>query len=273
MWQDENKFSMWHGYLPAEQRGQQHKDHEGDDIVLPLPVYYAYEDYFMEAYGCYDSINSADEMNSKYPYLLTTTHDRFRSHSSMAENPLLREHSHRVPGVRQNTKNPNAPYTRKEDTFKQANDYGYYATGPSAAFNINETGEYPKLSKTINDDGTVNSEYRDIASYTEVWLNESTKDANGQLINDGDLVQIENPIGAVRCVARLSKRCRPGFIGLHQGCWYDPREGISPMDSAHKYKSVDVGGNCNTLMASQPSRIDHGNGQQSAMVPIYKINY
>ena len=153
---------MWHGYRPAEQRSQQHKDHEGDDIVLPLPVYYAYEDYFMEAYGCYDSINSADEMNSKYPYLLTTTHDRFRSHSSMAENPLLREHSHRVPGVRQNAKNPNAPYTRKEDTFKQANDYDYYATGPSAAFNINETGEYPKLSKTINDDEKVNSENRDI---------------------------------------------------------------------------------------------------------------
>ena len=272
VWQYKNKFSKWHGYLPAEKRGQQHKDHEGDDIVLPLPIYYAYEDYFMEAYGCYNSVNSAEDMNTKYPYLLTTTHDRFRSHSSLAENPILRELSHRVPGVKQNTKNPNAPYTRKEDTFKPANDYGYYATGPSAAFNINEGGEYPKLSKTINDDGTVNSEYKDIASYTEVWLNENTKDASGQQINDGDLVQIENPIGAVRCVARLSKRCRPGFIGLHQGCWYDPREGISPMDSAHTYKSVDVGGNCNTLMASQPSRIDHGNGQQSAMVQIYKIN-
>ena len=272
VWQYKNKFSKFHGYLPAEKRGQQHKDHEGDDIVLPLPIYYAYEDYFMEAYGCYNSVNSAEDMNTKYPYLLTTTHDRFRSHSSLAENPILRELSHRVPGVKQNTKNPNAPYSRKEDTFKPANDYGYYATGPSAAFNINEGGEYPKLSKTINDDGTVNSEYKDIASYTEVWLNENTKDASGQQINDGDLVQIENPIGAVRCVARLSKRCRPGFIGLHQGCWYDPREGISPMDSAHTYKSVDVGGNCNTLMASQPSRIDHGNGQQSAMVQIYKIN-
>ena len=53
------------------------------------------------------------------------------------------------------------------------------------------------------------------------------------------------------------------FVGLHQGCWYDPRE--------INGETVDVGGNCNTLMPSTPSRLDHGNGVQSAMVKIERV--
>jgi anaerobic dimethyl sulfoxide reductase subunit A len=92
-------------------------------------------------------------------------------------------------------------------------------------------------------------------------------DATEKGIEDGNLVQVENPIGAVRCVAHLSKRCARGYVDLHQGCWYDPR----PLPNSYGHDSVDVGGNCNTLMASQPSRVDHGNGQQSAMVKIFKV--
>lgn len=242
-WQYEHKFEKYHGYLPAAQRGQQHKDLEGDPFVLEIPIYYAYQDYFMEAYGGADKLNGLN-------FLLTTTHNRFRSHSSMAENPLLRELTHRVPG--QDTKG----------SIKPANDYGYYSMPSSRPSAVNGEGVIPTLNMTIKADGTVDASNKEIASYSELWMNEA--DGTGMGLKDGDLIQVENPIGAVRCVARLSKRCSRGFVGLHQGCWYDPRE-IGG-------KTVDVGGNCNTLMASQPSRIDHGNGQQSAMVKITKVN-
>ncbi len=252
-WQYVNKFSKWHGWLYGKTdaqgnslMGQQHKDIEGDRIVIEIPVYYAYEDYFMEAYGF---TSQSQLTGAGLTYLLTTTHDRYRSHSSMAENPLMRELTHRVPG--QDSK----------DHYKQGNDYGDYAMPPSQAFAVNGSGTYPVLNRTINPDGTVDTANKDIASYTEIWMNKAEGETMG--LKDGDLVQVENPIGAVRCVARLTMRCAKGFVGLHQGCWFDPRE-IGG-------KTVDVGGCCNSLMASQPSRIDHGNGQQSAMVKINKV--
>jgi len=243
VWQYENKFSKYHGYLPVAQRGQQHTDIEGNKFVLEIPLYYAYQDYFMEAYGGEDKI-------ADLPFVMTTTHSRYRSHSSFAENPLLRELSHRVPGRGANGK------------FKPANDYNNYSMSPKA-FTVNKVGEYPELSETIKADGTVDAANKDIASYNEIFMNEA--DAKDSGILDGDLVEISNPIGIVRCVARLTARCSRGFVDLHQGSWYDPRE--------INGKTVDVGGNANTLMASQPSRVDHGNGQQSAMVKIIKVNY
>jgi anaerobic selenocysteine-containing dehydrogenase len=247
-WQYENYFSKWHGFLPAAQRGQPHRDFEGDRIVLEIPIYYAYEDYFLEAYG-----NDPAKV-AELPYLLTTTHDKYRSHSSLAENPLLRELCHRVPG------------RDAKGMPKQGNDYGDYAMGPTQDFSVNSVGVYPPLSRKLNPDGTVNAANKEIVSYTEIWINETDgREVLG--LQDGDLVQVENPVGAVRCVARLSKRCARGFVGLHQGCWSDFR----PMPNSYGHEYVDVGGNCNTLMASQPSRVDHGNGQQSAMVKITKV--
>ena len=243
VWQYENKFSKYHGYLPEAQRGQQHKDLEGDRIVLEIPLYNAYQDYFMEAYGGESAI-------ADLPFVMTTTHNRYRSHSSLAENPMLRELSHRVPG------------RDDKGNFKPANDYNNYAVGPKA-FAVNKGGTYPTSNQTINADGSVDEANKSIASYSEIYINATDGKELG--IEDGDLVEVSNPIGIVRCVARLTVRCSRGFVDLHQGSWYDPRE-IGG-------KTVDVGGNANTLMASQPSRIDHGNGQQSAMVKITKIDY
>ncbi len=241
VWQYENKFSKYHGYLPENQRGQKHKDLEGDKIVLEIPLYYAYQDYFMEAYGGEDKIADLE-------FCMTTTHSRYRSHSTLAENPMLRELTHRVPG------------RDAKGNFKPANDYNNYAVGPKA-FAVNAGGTYPELNQTIKADGTVDDIHKNIASYSEIFMN--ITDAGDKSILDGDLVEVSNPIGTVRCVARLTERCSRGFVDLHQGCWYDPRE--------INGKTVDVGGNANTLMASQPSRIDHGNGQQSAMVKIKKV--
>lgn len=257
VWNYEKRFEKWHGYLPKEQQGQSNKDMEGDKIVCPIPMYYAYEDYFMEAYG-----NKLPDSSNRF--LLTTTHNRYRSHSSMAENPMLRELSHRVPGVRANPNNGNS-FKYREDQMKIANDYGYYANSPKNAFEINKVGNYPLYNETIKNDGTV--EQKEIASYTEILINPD--DAGKHNINNGDLIDVYNVIGAVRCVAKLSSRCAKGFLGLHQGCWYDIRE-IPNNATGHKF--IDVGGNCNTLMASKSSRVDHGNGQQSAMVSIVKVN-
>lgn len=232
VFQYENRFAKWHGYLGAAGNGgQSNKDLEGDPIVYPIPLYHAYEDYYMEAYGYF---NNTTAVSTDYPFLLTTTHDHQRVHSTHAENPLLRELTHRTKG----------------GALYSGNDYGTYALSDMAN---GDSGEIPRLNKSIQDNDTTR------ASYSEFWMNKSDATALG--IADGDLVKVENPVGAVRVIARLSERCTPGFVGLHQGCWYDP----DPTDG------VDDGGCCNTLMAQKPSRIDHGNGQQSAMVKVTKV--
>ena len=239
-WGYESMFDKWNGFLPADERGQQHKDLEGDRFVLEIPIYYDYRDYYVEAYAM-----TLDQIKEKLPFCLTTTHDKYRSHSSLAESPMMRELYGKVPGLDEKGK------------LKSGNDFNEYAMGPAQ-----------NLARTIEADGSVKDKNKNIATYTEVWVNRADMGKLG--IKDGDLVQIENPIGAVRCVARLSDRCARGYIDLHQGCWYDPRE-IPNNGSQFGHTSVDVGGNCNTLMASQPSRIDHGNGQQSALVNIFKV--
>jgi anaerobic dimethyl sulfoxide reductase subunit A len=87
------------------------------------------------------------------------------------------------------------------------------------------------------------------------------EDAESKGISDGDLIQVENPIGAVRVIARVTDRCIRGHMNLHQGSWYDP----NPIDG------VDDGGCANTLMSCIPSRYDCGNSQQFAYVRVKKI--
>jgi anaerobic selenocysteine-containing dehydrogenase len=254
-WQYRNSFSKWHGYLPAAQRGQPHKDFEGNEIALEIPLYYDYRDYFMEAYGGFqkyptDPKQVLDGLN----FRLTTTHDRYRSHSTYHENPLLRELNHRVPN------HGNTPFTT-------GNDWNNYAavSGGSLGQPANILPLSNKLE--VTDDGAIKDVNKDTVSFQEIWLNPG--DCGPLGISDGDLVLVENPIGAVLCSARLSERCVSGFAGLHQGAWYDPR----PLANSFGHQYVDVGGCANTLMASQPSRFDHGNGQQSALVKITKVNY
>ena len=96
------------------------------------------------------------------------------------------------------------------------------------------------------------------ASWHEIWI--SSEDSGSLGVVDGDLVEVSNPIGKIRCVARVTNRCVKGTANLHQGAWYDP----NPIDG------VDDGGCANTLMSSKSSRIDNGNAQQSAYVYITK---
>ena len=243
VWRYEKRYSAWHGYLASKGQptGQANKDFENDPLVYPIPLYYAYEDYFNEAYGV---MNGKNTLNMSKGYLLTTTHDRYRAHSSQAENPYLRELTHRVKG----------------GELYSGNDWNEYGN-IGAAQEVPADGSTPlnmqRLNQTIYGGKAVAGK-EDVASWSEVWMND--QDAIEEGITDGQLIKLWNPVGAVRVVARVTDRCVRGFIGLHQGCWYDP----DPVDG------VDDGGCANTLMAQRPSRVDHGNGQQSAMVWIEK---
>jgi anaerobic selenocysteine-containing dehydrogenase len=234
IWRYKNLFSAWHGHLPVAQQGQNNTDPENNPIVYPIPMYYDYHDYFREAYG----LNDNSQLDGRY--LLTTTHDRFRAHSSQSENPYLRELTHRV----------------VNGGLYSGNDAGDYAVSDSAQKNV----LYSPLNSLIGANGKPVPGAEKYASYIDIWVN----DEDFAAYNDGELVKVENEIGAVYCTLRKTKRCVRGFVGLHQGAWFDPRE----IDG----KIVDVGGCCNTLMASKPSRIDHGNAQQSAMVTITRVN-
>ena len=241
VWRYEKRYSAWHGYLASQglPTGQANKDFEGDPLVYPIPLYYAYEDYFNEAYGVMNGKNTLDMSKG---YLLTTTHDRYRAHSSQAENPYLRELTHRIKG----------------GGLYSGNDWNEYGNiGAAQEVAEGETETLTRLNQTIANGQPIPGKEK-VASWSEVWMND--QDAIEEGIADGQLITIGNPVGDVRVIARVTDRVVRGFIGLHQGCWYDP----DPVDG------VDDGGCANTLMAQRPSRVDHGNGQQSAMVWIQK---
>lgn len=232
VWCYENAYSKWHGHLPEGQRGQSNVDIDGDPIVYPIIMYFDYQDYFAQAYG----VDRTELTRANGYFLLTTTHDRFRAHSSQAENPYLRELTHRTKG----------------GALYSGNDSGAYAVSNG------DDITFPALNSLIGENGQPIAGAENRASYADIWVNNN----DFADFNDGDLVKVYNNVGAVYCTIRKTARCVPGYVGLHQGCWYDPR--------TINGQTVDVGGNCNTIMASRPSRYDHGNAAQSAMVKIEK---
>ena len=243
----EHAFEMYHGWLPAENRGQENRDAEGDLKVYPIPMYFNFEDCFKESYNGFNNVDSATGeakagKNAAFfagtgkdkPLTMSTTHDRFRVHSTHDENPLLRELNHRTIG----------------GGWASGNDWKEYCIVPERQTEGSAAAyESPMISSAIY------NKNRETASWHEIWIN--TQDAEERGITDGMLCRVENPIGKVRVIARVTDRCIPGHLNLHQGGWYDPNT-----------DGVDDGGNANTLIASTPSRYDHGNAQQSAYVII-----
>lgn len=233
VWDYMHRFSKYHGWLPKERRGQKNGDREGDWHVLPIPIYWNFQDCFNENYGVFDGKST----EIKDGLTLGTTHDRFRVHSSLAENPLLREMNHRTQG----------------GGWASSNDWKAFAMQPTVHA-PGGTAAIPAMLSTA-----IETKNRETATWHEVWVN--SDDAKDRGIADGDLVLLKNPIGAVRVIARVTDRCVRGHLNLHQGSWYDP----NPVDG------VDDGGCANTLMSSVASRYDHGNSQQMALVQMSKV--
>lgn len=235
VWEYIRRFSKYHGWLPKEKRGQPNKDYENDMKVYPIPMYINFEDCFNEAYGVFSG-KPDNDLSKKGGLTMSTTHDRYRVHSTMAENPLLRELNHRTKGGK----------------WASGNDWKEFCVMPERHIEGAAAPISPMISSAVyKKDMTT-------ASWHEIWVN--TQDAVDRGIADGDLIRVENPIGAVRVIARVTDRCMRGHINLHQGGWYDP----NPIDG------VDDGGCANTLMACKASRYDHGNAQQFAYVTIKK---
>lgn len=232
-WAYTTRYEAWHKYLEDKglPSGQRPDDIEGDPIIPVIPMYFNYEDSFMEAYGGPERMK---EMPEDRRFLVTTTHTIHRAHSSVAESPLVREVTHRVRGGGEHS----------------GNDWQTYALS-----NADSDGAIPRLNSAIDGGRT---DFRR-ASWTEVLMNE--KDGARLGIKSGDIIEMRNPVGAVRVSVKLTKRAAKGYIALNQGAWYDP----DPVDG------VDDGGCANTLMCTRGSRLDHGNGQQSAMVSVKKV--
>lgn len=243
VWDYEHRLSKYHGWLLADQRGQSNKDKEGNMIVYPIPMYIAFEDCFKEAYDGFSGGKNESFFQStgkNKPLTMSTTHDRFRVHSTHAENPLMRELNHRVVG----------------GGWASGNDWNEYVVMPQGGVDVDSSVPVtPMLSSAIY------NKKKETASWHEIWI--STEDAAERGISDGDLCLVENPIGKVRVIARVSNRIMKGHLNLHQGSWYDP----NPADG------VDDGGCANTLISSHPSRYDRGNAQQFAYVKISKTSY
>jgi anaerobic selenocysteine-containing dehydrogenase len=234
-WAYAKKYEGFHKHLLDRGLpiGQRPDDIEGDPLIPLIPMYFNYEDSFMEAYGGPERMKELPEGNR---FLVTTSHPVHRAHSTMCESPLMRELTHRVRG--------GGEYS--------GNDWGTYALSAP-----DKNGRIPRPGSAIDVSGGKTDFKR--ASWIQVWMN--VKDGERLGIKDGDIIEMRNPVGAVRVAVKLTRRAAKGYIALNQGGWYAP----DPVDG------VDDGGCANTLMCTRGSRLDHGNGAQSAMVTIKKV--
>jgi anaerobic selenocysteine-containing dehydrogenase len=241
-------YDIHHGWLPADKRGQTNKDYENDPKLHSIPLYYHFEDVFNEAYGVFNprgtdftqggwkligpkpATNDISLITDKLTLTVGSTHDRYRSHSSQAENPYLRELNHR----------------KKGGGFASGNDWNEYCVVPEVHPLNGLAGFNPMLSTAIQ------KNKMETASWHEFWMN--NEDAAQFGIRDGALIRVSNPVGAIRVIARVTKRIMRGHGQIHQGAWYDP----NPLDG------VDDGACANTLMSNRGSKFDNGNSVHSA---------
>ena len=249
----EHAYDIYHGWLKKDQRGQRNKDYENDPFIYPIPMYYAFEDTFNEMYGVFNtsghdvqggwytvgpkpSSNDISKITDKLTLTVGSTHDRYRSHSSQAENPYLREFTHRTKG----------------GGWASCNDWNEYCVVPEIQAPGSKGDFSPMISRAVaNKDMTQ-------ASWHEFWMND--EDAAQFGIMDGDLLRVSNPVGAIRVIARVTKRIVRGHGQIHQGAWYDP----NPVDK------VDDGACANTIMSNRPSRFDNGNSVHCAYCIVEK---
>ncbi len=94
-------------------------------------------------------------------------------------------------------------------------------------------------------------------SLQEVLMN--AQDAENRGIAHGDKVTVFNDRGMISASATVTNRLMPGVIILHQGAWWEP-------DS----RGLDKGGCANTLSNETPSRICHGNAQNTLLAEVEK---
>lgn len=249
----EHAYDIHHGWLPLSERGQKNLDYEGDAKLYPIPMYYSFEDAFNEMYGVFNTAkpnrqdgwlligskpatNDISLIKDRLTLTVGSTHDRYRSHSSQAENPYLRELNHRTKG----------------GGWLSGNDWNEYGVVPADQ----QAGAKGNFSPMIS--SAIQRKDLTTASWHEFWMND--EDAAQFDIKDGDLIRVSNPVGAIRVIARVTKRVVRGHGQIHQGAWYDP----NPADG------VDDGACANTIMSNRPSKFDNGNAVHCAYCVVEK---
>ncbi len=253
----ERSYDMYHGWLPEDKRGNRKVDYENDPFILPIPLYYDFRDAFNEMYGVYNpnparrnlqagwkligpkpATNDISLIKDRLTVTFGNSHDRYRSHSSTAENPYTRELNCRVKG----------------GGWASGNDWKEYGVIPDVdENNVGGNAGIPAMRSAA-----IANRNMKTASWHEFWLND--EDAAQYNIKDGDLIRVSNPVGAVRCTARVTARIVRGHGQLHHGAWYDP----NPVDG------VDDGGCPSTLTSSRSSKLDNGNALHCAYCVIEK---
>lgn len=125
--------------------------------------------------------------------------------------------------------------------------------------------KYPLQCYGYHGHGRIHSTFHNLP-----WLREQFPDhvlinpidAKARSIETDDLVRVFNDRGTVEIRAKVTPRIMPGVTSIPQGAWYTPvvKDG----------KTVDVGGNINTLTHHRPSPLAKGNAQHTVLVQIEK---
>ena len=125
--------------------------------------------------------------------------------------------------------------------------------------------KYPLQCYGYHGHGRIHSTFHNLP-----WLREQFPDhvlinpidAKARGIETDDLVRVFNDRGTVEIRAKVTPRIMPGVTSIPQGAWYTPvvKDG----------KTVDVGGNINTLTHHRPSPLAKGNAQHTVLVQIEK---
>ena len=139
----------------------------------------------------------------------------------------------------------------------------FYSTWEMPGDKLQE--KYPLQCYGYHGHGRIHSTFHNLP-----WLREQFPDhvlinpidAKARGIETDDLVRVFNDRGTVEIRAKVTPRIMPGVTSIPQGAWYTPvvKDG----------KTVDVGGNINTLTHHRPSPLAKGNAQHTVLVQIEK---
>ncbi|MCI6989176.1 MAG: molybdopterin-dependent oxidoreductase [Campylobacter sp.] len=123
--------------------------------------------------------------------------------------------------------------------------------------------KYPLQFYGYHYKGRTHSSFWDSPAIREINPQEiliNTIDAKARDIKTGDKVLVQNHIGKISGIAKVTTRVIPGTALTYQGGW-----------AKFDKNGVDTGACINTLTSNQPTAIAKGNGVHSVLVEISKI--
>lgn len=127
------------------------------------------------------------------------------------------------------------------------------------------TEQYPLMVIGFHYRGRIHSSWGVVDTLAELnpqeaWIN--PLDAESRGIEQGDMVQVFNELGATELLAKVTPRVVPGTIAMAQGALHDANmEG----------DRVDKGGCVNVLTTHRPSPLSKGNPQHTNICQVVRV--